>query len=238
MRNTPFRAAAVAVAVAALLAGPAGAQERPKPHYAFNDGYTFEKAMRTLEDAAANASNRLIKLGDGLGFRRTDAERDDLARWLADMIVRDATRSADVKLLAADWLARIWVHGWTVTGGVAYFESFRDALRMVFEEGEPTAACIRDTEAMFTVRDRLPVTDPRYRPRCARNPHKTAWCVAGWALHSPEVDRAMGRKPELKSDHLRGSFTAAAEEAPEVPGLSDGAARWWEACWDDRRPGR
>ncbi len=234
MRNTPFMVAAVAVAVAALLAGSAGAQERPKPHYTFNDGYTFEKAMRTLEEAAANRRSAVL---DGYGFRRTDAERDDLALWLADMIVRDATRSADVKLLAAQWLARIWTQGWTVDGGVAYFESFRDALRMVFEEGEPTAACIRDTNAAWTVRDRLPVTDPRYRPRCARNPLKTAWCVAGAALHSPEVNRAMGRKTE-RPYATGSSFYADAEEAPEVPGLSGGAARWWESCWDDRRPGR
>lgn len=227
--------AAVAVAAAALLAGPADTQERPKPHYTFSDGYTFEKAMRALEDAAAKGTYWVV-LGEGI-FRRTDEERDDLARWLGDMIVRDATRSEDVKYRAAGWLAS-YAEGYSTDDGMVQHRASIDALRRVFEEVEPTAACVRDTEAMFTTRDHLPVTDPRYRPRCARNPHKTAWCVAGWVLHDDEVNRAMGRKPEYKPVRLRGSFNAEAEEAPEVPGLSDGAAKWWGRCWDDRRPGR
>ena len=233
----------VAVA-AALAAGPAIAQERE----AFEDGYRFADVLQYLEDVAAMPLHERLKSLDltrrweRRAFDMTDDEVNAFARWLGDAIVSDASLSDEARYLAARWLAGSAVSGeWNGRTWV-FHPGYRDAIRTVFEKGEPTALCWRQPELGGTV----PPDDLPHCNRDVRDPHQTPWCVAGKVLHTDEVNRAMGVKQVVLQDgrsHYvfgidQGPIGGTPSEPPEVKGLSDGAALWWSRCWDSRSPGR
>ena len=234
-----------AAALAALAAGPAAAQERE----AFADGYRFADVLQYLEDVASMplherpASLDLERRRERNVYDMTADEINGFARWLGNTIVSDASLSDEARYLAARWLARGVVHGeWNGTTRV-FFPGHRDALRTVFEKGEPTALCFRTPDLYGGRAPDLPHCGMWSRED-VRDPLETAWCVAGKVLHVDEVNRAMGVKQAVYRDgRARYRFGVTSDQMspsspPEVKGLSDGAALWWSRCWDGRSPGR
>ncbi len=225
------RTLAALAAALVIAAAPAGAQVVD-----WNDYWGLRENPSTAADAwqlieGATSSDGMRKVSAYL--RNEDhpkAARDAIAHGIADLIVADtAEEGAEVRYFAAAALATAALRrvvgplAPAFSGEVVHRASY-EALERVFEALEPPALCDRGELDMIP----YPVGDPNHRPRCERRPRETAWCMAGEALHGPEVSKAMGAK---------GFSLDAPYDPPEVPGLSADAARWWGRCWDGRHPG-
>ena len=232
-----------ALAAALMLsAAPAGAQVVNWSDYwgLLETPPTAADAWELIENATSSDSSEIRRYLDRSkqawkvsAYLRSDsyskANRDALAHGLADLIIANTTAGGpEVRFFAAAALAKVALrHGahatWPARAGdkVQHRASY-EALGLVFAALEPPPLCNRRELDMIP----YPVGDPDYRPPCERHPHKTAWCIAGEALHGPEVSKAIGAKKGIAPYH-----------PPEVEGLSADAARWWGRCWDGRHPG-
>lgn len=227
--NRTFAAAAVG---AAIIAAPAGAQE--KHDWVNRRVPTAAEAWRWLEDGPGGARERSSDVSGALGFPpHPEEERDALAEGLAELVVRHAGREGSDTVVWQATRALYWaavLHdaislGATdfPNGEVDHRASF-EALRRIFEVLEPFPLCY--------VSIGLEVRDPDHQPPwCEVSPPDSPWCMAGRALYSAEVDRAIG---QLRRDAGAGPPFARPNMPPEVRGLSEEAAKWWSRCWDGR----
>lgn len=227
--------AAMAAALVIGAAAPAGAQVvdwndywelRENPPTAADAWELIEKATSSDSIEIRRYLDRSRQARKVSAYLRSDsyskANRDALAHGLADLIVADT--SAEVRGHAAAALAGAARHRGP-TGKVRHRASY-EALQRVFAALEPPPLCERsEWENHMPLRP----GEPGYRPPCERNPLRTAWCVAGNALHGPEVSKAMGG--------VKSTWYPAPDDPTEVEGLSEPAARWWGRCWDGRHPG-
>jgi len=244
MNRTKFAAAALS---AAILAAPAGAQE--KKHWRDYDWGkrtpTAAEAWLWLEAKAAGARGNPwgLPLEDRPGAYGSREDRAALAGALAELVVVHAARgeSAAVVLSA---VRELYAAG---TGRGKYMESLRrpeamrpphrpslDALRRIYFALEPFPLCEYDAYDRWVPAVRtadgeivpLPDVSPSGLPWCDVPPWESPWCLAGDALHGDEVPRA---PRNVVFEPLSRPPTP-----PDVAGLSPGAAEWWGRCWDDR----
>ena len=227
--NRMFAAAAVA---APIIAAPAGAQEKYDWAYRLSVP-TAAEAWRWLEDGDDGSVRRSFQVASILRFDpQPEEERNALAEGLVELVIRHAGREGSDTVVR---LATRALYEAAVRYDALYFapvgfpngevghRASLEALQRIFETLEPFPLCYIEPEG---------VMPPDGMPWCEVRPPDSPWCMAGRALYSAEVDRAIGHKQ--RSSMARDLWFRRSEKPPEVHGLSEGAARWWSRCWDGR----
>ena len=248
------RTVITSAAAVALAAGPVGGQDKDVVQwYESRTGLlwtgftsvkieTVDQALELLATAlnvnVANGPVRDIMAGDLLAL--TEAERNDLADRLGEMILADTTEgervaehasgtlreaseihghahSFDVLVRTYERTVALGLHDRVHLGSIESADPVRGRAYVlgVFEAAEAPPDCFRDAwhrEAGDT------------RPDCMSNPFSTTFCRAGAILYSVHVRKRL-KDPEIIH------YVDAPQSAYEAVGLEPNAARWWDRCW-------